>query len=87
MNSAGWNPPDAGGQSETATSFEQLKIPLAWLKNTTLVGSAAYSFNPTTGNTVTITFTSTSTRYVRVNITANTGGASGQLSEVAVLSS
>jgi hypothetical protein len=48
---------------------------------TTLVGSASYSFNPATGNTVTITFTSASERYVRVNITANTGWPAGQISD------
>ena len=42
---------------------------------TTIVGSAGYTFNPATGNTVTITFSSASYRYVRLNITANTGSA------------
>ncbi len=53
----------------------------------TLSASAARGFDPATGNTVTISFTSTSTRYVRINITTNTGGASGQLSELSVYSS
>ncbi|HEV2344050.1 MAG TPA: choice-of-anchor D domain-containing protein [Actinocrinis sp.] len=48
---------------------------------TTIVGSANYTFDPSTGNTVTITFTSTSTRYVRLNFTANTGWPAGQVSE------
>jgi len=47
----------------------------------TIVGSAAYTFNPATGNTVTITFTSTNTRYLRLNFTANTGWPAGQISE------
>ncbi|MEY9929595.1 hypothetical protein ABH926_004235 [Catenulispora sp. GP43] len=47
----------------------------------TVVGSASYTFDPSTGNTVTITFPSTSTRYVRLNFTANTGWPAGQLSE------
>ncbi|MEZ0108294.1 hypothetical protein ABH920_002292 [Catenulispora sp. EB89] len=47
----------------------------------TIVGSANYTFNPSTGNTVTITFPSTSTRYVRLNFTANTGWPAGQISE------
>jgi hypothetical protein len=51
---------------------------------TTLVPSAGYTFNPATGNTVTITFTSTSTRYLRLNITANTGWPAGQISEFQV---
>ena len=54
---------------------------------TNIVGSANYTFNPSTGNTVTITFTSTSTRYVRLNITANTGWPAGQLSEFQVWAS
>jgi chitodextrinase len=47
----------------------------------TVVASAGYTFNPATGNTVTITFTATSTRYVRLNITGNTGWPAGQISE------
>ncbi|MCW2905471.1 MAG: coagulation factor 5/8 type domain protein [Actinomycetia bacterium] len=53
----------------------------------TIVGSAGYTFNPSTGNTVTITFPSTSARYVRLNVTANTGWPAGQLSEFQVWSS
>ena len=48
---------------------------------TTIVGSASYTFNPSTGNTVTITFPATTPRYVRLNFTANTGWPAGQLSE------
>jgi hypothetical protein len=49
----------------------------------TVVGSAGYTFNPSTGNTVTITLPSgTSTRYLRLNFTANTGWPAGQLSEL-----
>jgi hypothetical protein len=47
----------------------------------TLVASASYTFNPATGNTVTITFPSASERYVRVNITANSGWPAGQVSD------
>jgi hypothetical protein len=36
--------------------------------------------------TVTITFTSTSTRYLRLNVTANTGESGGQASEFEVVS-
>ncbi len=54
---------------------------------TTIVGSAVYTFNPATGNTVTITFTSTNARYVKINFTTNSGAASGQLSELAVYGS
>jgi hypothetical protein len=51
----------------------------------TIVGSAGYTFDPNANNnTVTITFPATTARYVRVNITANTGWPAGQLSDFAV---
>jgi hypothetical protein len=53
----------------------------------TIVGSAGYTFNPSTGNTVTITFPSASARYVRLNFTANTGWPAGQVSEFQVWTS
>jgi hypothetical protein len=53
----------------------------------TVAGSAAYTFNPSTNNTVTITFAATTQRYLRVNITANTGWPAGQLSEFQVWNS
>ncbi len=53
---------------------------------TTIVGSAGYTFDPSTGNTVTITFPAASARYVRLNFTANTGWPAGQASEVQVWS-
>ena len=51
---------------------------------TDLVASAAYRFAPADDNTVTITFDTTTTRYVRLTITANTGRPAGQLSEFEV---
>ncbi|MGV9771095.1 galactose-binding domain-containing protein [Streptosporangium sp. NPDC003464] len=51
---------------------------------TTVVPSAGYTFNPATGNTVTISFATVTTRYIRLNITANTGWPAGQLSEFEV---
>ncbi|MFI1097055.1 choice-of-anchor D domain-containing protein [Streptomyces sp. NPDC020917] len=54
----------------------------------TLVGSAAYTFDPNANNnTVTITFASATARYVRVNITANSGWTAGQLSDFEVFPS
>ena len=51
----------------------------------TIVGSAGYTFDPNNGNnTVTITFSATSTRYLRLNITGNTGWPAGQISEFEV---
>jgi hypothetical protein len=43
----------------------------------TIVNSAKYSFNPS----VTINFPAVNTRFVRVEITANSGGSAGQISE------
>ncbi len=50
----------------------------------TLSASAGRTFNPASGNTVTIDFTAAAVRYVRVNVTGNTGWPAGQLSEVEV---
>ena len=48
-----------------------------------IVGSAGYTFNPSTGNTVTISAPSgTSARYVQLSFTANTGWSAAQLSEL-----
>ncbi|MFC1433704.1 discoidin domain-containing protein [Streptacidiphilus sp. N1-3] len=50
---------------------------------TTLSGSAGRTFNPATGNAVTITLPSgTSARYLRLTFTGNTGWPAGQLSEL-----
>jgi hypothetical protein len=47
-----------------------------------LVGSAGYTFNPATGNTVTISLPSgTSAQYVELSFTGNTGWSAAQLSE------
>jgi hypothetical protein len=51
---------------------------------TDLVHSAGQVFDPAAGNTVTLTYTTTSVRYVRIAITANTGWPAGQLSEFEV---
>ncbi len=54
----------------------------------TIVGPANYTFDPNANNnTVTIPFTATTARYVRVNITANTGWPAGQISEFEVFPS
>ncbi|WP_328474270.1 discoidin domain-containing protein [Actinoplanes sp. NBC_00393] len=47
---------------------------------TTLSGASARVFNPGSGNTVTVGFAATSTRYLRVTATGNTGWPAGQLS-------
>ncbi|GIE84543.1 discoidin domain-containing protein [Actinoplanes regularis] len=50
----------------------------------TLKASAGYTFNPASGNAVTVDFTTASARFVRLNFTANTGWPAGQLSELEV---
>ncbi|MYV68069.1 Secreted glycosyl hydrolase [Streptomyces sp. SID2131] len=50
----------------------------------TLKSSATYTFSPGAGNTVTVTFPAAQTRFVRVDITANTGWSAAQLSELEV---
>ncbi len=54
---------------------------------TTLVASAGYTFNPATGNTVTISLPSAvSEQYLELNFTANTGWPAGQVSEFEIFS-
>ncbi len=49
---------------------------------TQVLASAGYTFNPSTGNTATISLPSgTSAQYVRLSFTANTGWSAAQLSE------
>jgi hypothetical protein len=50
----------------------------------TVVASAGYTFDPVSSNTVTINFAAVTTRYLRLNITANTGWPAGQISEYEV---
>jgi hypothetical protein len=54
----------------------------------TLAGSAGYTFNPATGNTATINLANPATvRFLRLNITANTGWPAGQCSDFQVYTS
>ncbi|MFH8532746.1 discoidin domain-containing protein [Streptomyces tendae] len=72
---AGWESRDqtlSVQGSADGTSFSTLKT------------SATYAFDPGSGNTVTVSFPATQTRFVRVNITANTGWQAAQLSELEV---
>jgi hypothetical protein len=48
---------------------------------TTLVGATGYTFNPSTGNTVTISLTTSQVQYLQLVFTANTGWPAGQISE------
>ncbi|MQY14014.1 hypothetical protein SRB5_41750 [Streptomyces sp. RB5] len=51
---------------------------------TTLSAAASRSFAPGSANTVTVGFAAAQTRFVRIQITANTGWAAAQLSELEV---
>jgi hypothetical protein len=53
----------------------------------TLAASTGYTFNPSSSNTATATFTASTVRYVKLTFTANTGWPAGQLSELQVFSS
>ncbi len=53
----------------------------------TLVGATGYTFNPASGNTVTVTFAATARRYLRLTFTGNTGWPAGQLSDFQVWAS
>ena len=70
-----------------ATRTETLSV-LGSTNGTTysqIVGSATYTFNPATGNTVTISLPSgTSAQYVELSFTANSGWTAAQLSEFEV---
>jgi hypothetical protein len=54
---------------------------------TTLVPSQGYTFDPSTGNTASVTFSSSTVRYVKLTFTANTGWPAGQLSELQIYGS
>ena len=50
----------------------------------TLVASRGYALDPTSGNTASVSFTTTTQRYVRLTFTGNTGWPAGQASEFEV---
>jgi hypothetical protein len=92
-----WLQVDLG--SSTSIDQLVLKLPSGWETRTqtvtvqgsndgtsftNVVASAGYIFNPATSNTVTINFTATSVKFVRLNVTANTGWIAAQLSELEV---
>jgi hypothetical protein len=92
-----WVQVDLG--SSTSVDQVVLKLPAGWGARTetltvqgsvdgtgftTIVGSAGYAFDPASSNVVTINFGATNTRFVRLNITANTGWTAAQISELEV---
>jgi hypothetical protein len=89
------------GQASTVGRLV-LKLPPGWEARTqtlsvaastdgtsyaTIVNPADYRFDPATANTVTIGVPAGTHRYLRLNITANTGWPAGQLSEFEVYGS
>ncbi|WP_214416132.1 CARDB domain-containing protein [Sphaerisporangium fuscum] len=93
-----WVQVDLGSALSVDQVVLKLPAPAAWAARTqtlsvqgitngspfTIVNAAGYTFDPATGNTVTINFTATTARYIRITITANTGWPAGQLSELEV---
>ncbi|WEH38233.1 CARDB domain-containing protein [Streptomyces sp. AM 2-1-1] len=92
-----WVQVDLG--ASTGVDQVVLKLPNTWEARTqtlavqgstdgsgfsTLSASAARLFAPSAGNVVTLGFTATQVRYVRVLVTANTGWNAAQLSQVEV---
>ena len=97
-----WVQVDLSSSQSVGRVVLKLPAPAAWAARTqtlsisgstdgttfgTVVGSAGYTFDPATGNTVTVTFPATSARYLRLTFTANTGWPAGQLSEFAAYAS
>ncbi|MGI5238374.1 discoidin domain-containing protein [Dactylosporangium sp. CA-139066] len=92
-----WVQVDLG--SATSVDQVVLKLPTGWGNRTQtlsvrgstdgstfsdLSASTGRVFDPGTANTVTVNFTAVTTRYVRVNVTANTGWPAAQLSELEI---
>jgi hypothetical protein len=92
-----WGQVDLGASSSIDQVV--LKLPTGWGVRTqtlslqgsldgvsyfTIVNSAGRVFDPASNNVVTLNFTATNTRFVRVNITANTGWSAAQLAELEV---
>ncbi|WP_344669233.1 discoidin domain-containing protein, partial [Catenulispora yoronensis] len=92
-----WFQVDLGTAGAVAKAV--LKLPASWGARTqtltlagstdgstfsTLAGPAGYTFDPASGNAVTIAVSAASVRYLRATFTANTGWPAGQLSEFEV---
>ncbi|MBB5869262.1 glucose/arabinose dehydrogenase [Allocatelliglobosispora scoriae] len=94
-----WLQADLGSAKSVSSVTLKLPPPSSWATRTqtlsvlgstdgsnftTLKASAGYVFDPATGNTATATFTATSVRYLRVQITGNTGWPAGQIGELQI---
>ncbi|MFC1411374.1 discoidin domain-containing protein [Streptacidiphilus sp. N1-12] len=97
-----WLQVDLGASTAVRTAVLDLPPATAWATRTetvqvqgstdgstfsTLVGPAGYTFDPASGNTVSITLPAgTSTRYLRLTFSGNTGWPAAQLSELQLFS-
>jgi hypothetical protein len=94
-----WLQVDLGSATQVNQAVLKLPPATAWATRTetltiqgstdgssfaSLKASAGYTFNPASGNTVTVDFTAATARFVRLSFTANTGWPAGQLSELEV---
>ncbi|MEU4242288.1 discoidin domain-containing protein [Actinoplanes sp. NPDC026619] len=94
-----WLQVDLGAATQVNQAVLKLPPATAWATRTetltvqgstdgssfaTLKASAGYTFNPASGNSVTIDFTAAAARFVRLSFTGNTGWPAGQLSELEV---
>ncbi|MEU4832167.1 CARDB domain-containing protein [Streptosporangium sp. NPDC023615] len=92
----GWARIDLGAATSVDRVVLKVPAPVVWQTRTqtlsiqgssdgstysTVVASANHTFDPATGNTVTIGFGAATHRYWRVNVTANTGWPAAQISE------
>ncbi|GIG00782.1 choice-of-anchor D domain-containing protein [Catellatospora citrea] len=90
-----WVQVDLGASTSVGKVTLKLPPPAAWAARvqtlsvqgsldgsnfSTVVASTGYTFDPATGNTVSIVFPAVNARYLRLNITANTGWPAGQIS-------
>ncbi|WP_051393370.1 discoidin domain-containing protein [Glycomyces arizonensis] len=75
-------PADSAWQTRTQTI--EVRTSTDGSSFTTIVDAADYTFDPATGNAVTVDFDTVDTRYVRLHITANTGWPAAQIAELAV---
>ncbi|MFC4018104.1 discoidin domain-containing protein [Micromonospora sp. GCM10011542] len=94
-----WVQVDLGASSTVGRVVLKLPPSTAWASRTqtlavqgsadgatfaTVVAAGGRTFDPATGNQVTLSFSARQTRYVRITVTGNTGWPAGQLSELEV---
>ncbi|WP_041952942.1 discoidin domain-containing protein [Microbispora sp. H10830] len=77
-------PPSAAWERRTQTL--SLQASTNGSSFTTVAGPGGYTFDPASGNTVTINLSPASARYVRITVTGNTGWPAAQVGELEVYS-